>query len=159
MQRSFDVEGLHYTWRDGEKQHLKAESGDLADTTMHPEFVAGLRKYWGNARLWAAGAYLSWDDLPDVFPTGPRIFHADELDAFPESKPRKRAVISVDLAPGEHVEVAHYLVRPGHAATEFVDAKSADPAVQVRVIDRWSRLSVVTAWRFDDRGFLRALEQ
>jgi hypothetical protein len=156
MDRSFDVEGLHYTWRDGEKQHLDAESGDLADTVLHPDLVAAVQRAWGNTRLWAVGLVRRWAGLSDVHQTGSRIYHADELMNFPLSKPRKR-VINVDLGHGEHVEVAHYLVRPGAIADEFLATQSADPEVQVEVIDGYVPWSVVTAWRFDDRGFTRAL--
>jgi hypothetical protein len=147
---------LHYSWRDGEKQHLRAESGDLADTGMHPDLVAGIRQAWGNARLWAAGAYLRWEDAPDVFPTGARIYYADELDKFPASKPRRPSIV-VDLAAEEYVEVSHYLVRPGLDADAFLAKQRAAQDVEIEVVDDWTPLSVVRTWRFDDRGFIQGI--
>jgi hypothetical protein len=156
VEHSFDIRGLYRTWRDGEKPHLSAESGDLADTGMHPDLVAGIRQAWGNARLWAAGAYLRWEDAPDVFPTGPRIYYADELGKFPASKPRRRSIV-VDLVAGEYVEVSHYLVRPGLEADAFLAEQRAAQDVEIEVVDDWTPLSVVRTWRFDDRGFIQGI--
>lgn len=136
----YDAPGQHYTWRDGERNHLTAEGGDLAEVGMDPDLAAAIRDHYGTAKRWMPGWERDWLEAFDVDRIYSRIFHADRLDPFRDAKSRPEARMTVELRADDGVEAAHYLCRPNtKAAVDFLAMIEGDPDVQYRVIDDWER--------------------
>jgi hypothetical protein len=138
--------GVHYSWRDGERHHVTAERGDLADVGYDRGFVEAVRDATGTAKHWS-GSWESphWSDLPEgVERTLARYDYADRLDDLPDADAR-RARLFVALGDDDAVETAHYLCRPGAATDAFLARLALDPYGVVWRCDRWEPWSIVTA--------------
>jgi hypothetical protein len=133
----YSAPGVRYSWRDGERPHVTAEGGELADVGVStPRWSRGSDSTAGTQSDRCRGRGRPTSTTSTTSRGRSRCTTAPTVSTSRRMGRGNRTASSSALGDDDAVETAHHLCRPGVATEDLIGHATADRHVEVWTCDR-----------------------